>query len=1107
MGGPRGPMGPMNPMGPMGGPMDPRMGGCGMMAPCSGFGPCGPPSFGDMPLRQMEHELENIINRLGLDDVANEALHRVPLEVASDILRSLDGGVRNPSAFVMSKIRSLDMPGGVGGGGRGTVGPGFPDARGESRAELRRRCEALLDKYNADERARNIAREIPPDSLYDIFSQLHGRDVRNPSAFLFQACVNYQKQHPQPGGYPSYPPAQSFAPRLGSTAADVEAALTRLDLDAAAIADMRALPPEAAMGILDQITEGVKNKSAFATTAARRFAKPDAPDMGRSQSRSRSRRRSRGRRHSRSRSGSRRRGFSSRSPPKGEAAEVERIIRRFDLDDRAARAMRALQPADAFRIMEDMQRSTDVRNLSAFAFNAARKLLGPESIEDAQRKFNLDETAVSCLNSLLPDEAREILDSIDDGVRNPSAFVTTAAKRLHPDQPMVPGGVAPPFPGHLGRLPPGASRAQVEQEVEAIIIHMGLDDRAAGVLHEVPLERAYDILGELRKNRNQVRNPSAYVFNACVKEINSPGFRAAMAAGGDPMCRTFHSPPAGVPPGVAPGPPPPGPPPPGMPPGLPPDFRVNESTPMGGPMMPPPSIAPPPFPPPPPGPPPDPSVTREDVQRAVERLNLDETALGALLQVPPDQAMDIMNSIDANVRNPSAFVTTAARKRLGVNLETGNMGGSMGAVGVPGADGDDAVSFRRGLEEQVEALIRKLEVDERASGVLHEVPPESALEILGELQRKKDTVRNPSAYVFNAAVKLQEKHAQAGMSGMSGQCMQPAQRVDVMADRFRLDAEARDLLRAMPVEMALGLLEQINYDVRNPAEYIKAMAPPQFPQMGFGAMPADPVRAHQQMQQSMAERAEFMARDLGVDDTSLAALQTIPLEHAMHLLNRLAESRGTIRNPSAFITSAIRDFRNQTAGSGGFGVPVNGAGSLGPGSSADPQRVLEAGILRLGLDKTAVDALRALQVAEAAQLIGAVDANVRNPSAWITNAARNALLKATGLGGDSLAAAASAHRPLGERERGDIAKGSRPWASWDLLTWLSSVDDGSGQLVEYSTRISMNFDTVEQIVDIYCKKGPDGHYFLDEAFFRDVGVEKVAHQRLFQRWVESHLNT
>jgi len=81
-----------------------------------------------------------------------------------------------------------------------------------------------------------------------------------------------------------------------------------------------------------------------------------------------------------------------------------------------------------------------------------------------------------------------------------------------------------------------------------------------------------------------------------------------------------------------------------------------------------------------------------------------------------------------------------------------------------------------------------------------------------------------------------------------------------------------------------------------------------------------------------------------------------------------------------------------------------------------------------------------------------------------------------------------------------------PWAKWDLRTWLYDIDDGTGLLNVYADTISSEFDTVEQLIEIYQGKTPAGKLTLNASFFSDVGVEDEDHKKLFLDWFDSHLN-
>jgi len=65
------------------------------------------------------------------------------------------------------------------------------------------------------------------------------------------------------------------------------------------------------------------------------------------------------------------------------------------------------------------------------------------------------------------------------------------------------------------------------------------------------------------------------------------------------------------------------------------------------------------------------------------------------------------------------------------------------------------------------------------------------------------------------------------------------------------------------------------------------------------------------------------------------------------------------------------------------------------------------------------------------------------------------------------------------------------------------VGEGSGALLEYLPAFAGNYDSAEQVVCVYTRRGPDGSTQLEPEMFADIGVVKVPHQRLFRRWFEA----
>eukprot|EP00747_Dinoflagellata_sp_TGD_P169682 gnl/TRDRNA2_/TRDRNA2_199309_c0_seq1.p1 gnl/TRDRNA2_/TRDRNA2_199309_c0~~gnl/TRDRNA2_/TRDRNA2_199309_c0_seq1.p1 ORF type:complete len:325 (+),score=62.24 gnl/TRDRNA2_/TRDRNA2_199309_c0_seq1:72-977(+) len=67
-----------------------------------------------------------------------------------------------------------------------------------------------------------------------------------------------------------------------------------------------------------------------------------------------------------------------------------------------------------------------------------------------------------------------------------------------------------------------------------------------------------------------------------------------------------------------------------------------------------------------------------------------------------------------------------------------------------------------------------------------------------------------------------------------------------------------------------------------------------------------------------------------------------------------------------------------------------------------------------------------------------------------------------------------------------------------IKDWLMSLDD-SGFLVQYHDPIVAKFDSLEQIVDVYVKKG-----VFNQQFFEEAGIKKLGHKRLFEKWFKDN---
>ncbi|OLP97045.1 hypothetical protein AK812_SmicGene20668 [Symbiodinium microadriaticum] len=179
---------------------------------------------------------------------------------------------------------------------------------------------------------------------------------------------------------------------------------------------------------------------------------------------------------------------------------------------------------------------------------------------------------------------------------------------------------------------------------------------------------------------------------------------------------------------------------------------------------------------------------------------------------------------------------------------------------------------------------------------------------------------------------------------------------------------------------------------------------------------------------------------------------------------------------------------------------------------AEQQRLQVADYVKNGLqgevvlDNKAKDELLRIPPHEAISLMLKLTANdIRNPSAFVTKACREILKH---VDSDPYAKQADScmykRRPPARKQAayGDNAAASSAleWRSMPLDQWLRSVDHGKGFLLQYEQALQSNYDTLEQIMDLYVTTGDDGRATIDQQFFSDLSVEKVGHRRLFEKW-------
>lgn len=72
--------------------------------------------------------------------------------------------------------------------------------------------------------------------------------------------------------------------------------------------------------------------------------------------------------------------------------------------------------------------------------------------------------------------------------------------------------------------------------------------------------------------------------------------------------------------------------------------------------------------------------------------------------------------------------------------------------------------------------------------------------------------------------------------------------------------------------------------------------------------------------------------------------------------------------------------------------------------------------------------------------------------------------------------------------------GHDPRLRQPLAAWLQVLDE-TGYLMQYHDRLASRFGSLQELHDAYFRNGA-----LDAAFFEDVGVRKLGHRRMFERW-------
>mmetsp|Transcript_28402 Transcript_28402/g.72862 ORF Transcript_28402/g.72862 Transcript_28402/m.72862 type:complete len:543 (+) Transcript_28402:71-1699(+) len=330
-----------------------------------------------------------------------------------------------------------------------------------------------------------------------------------------------------------------------------------------------------------------------------------------------------------------------------------------------------------------------------------------EALQDMISRLGLDADASRMLSQFPPEQALEMVSQVNDGVRNPSAFVVKMCQRhLHT--------------GADHMLPSDSDR------LESAIRDLSLDDSAARTLRELPQDQAFYILDQVDTN---VRNPSAYIM-----ALSRSGGKKGGGKG------------------------------------------MNSNT----------------------------QPSYEDmVRERSNSLKLDNVAVRMLGEIPPVEAWRLLEQIGDDVRNPSAFVTAEVRKvnpggggvgGAGAGGGSGSGGGGSGGGGGKGGprhsdrdrdrdrDRDYRERDRSGggggggggaagggaeVSSTIEDLARQLDLDHNCIDAMRGIEPHAAVQILNTLMADLATIRNRSAFVIAEVKKRRSSSAPAPISSRS----------------------------------------------------------------------------------------------------------------------------------------------------------------------------------------------------------------------------------------------------------------------------------------------------------------------------------------------------
>eukprot|EP00927_Polykrikos_kofoidii_P000567 TRINITY_DN10209_c0_g1_i2.p1 TRINITY_DN10209_c0_g1~~TRINITY_DN10209_c0_g1_i2.p1 ORF type:complete len:481 (-),score=82.73 TRINITY_DN10209_c0_g1_i2:129-1571(-) len=456
------------------------------------------------------------------------------------------------------------------------------------------------------------------------------------------------------------------------------------------------------------------------------------------------------------------------------------------------------------------------------AAGSARRGRGEIDELHARWRLCLDEDALRALDGLESHVAANIiceLDSKGESVRNPSAYVIRAVVNARSNTPS-PAATSTGIPYHVQA---SAAAHGVHSELQVLLgrLSLALDEKATGALKEMDPAAALRILQVLERQSETVTNPSAYIMKAVANERKgtAPGGCSPIQMGGN-IATMVSALPLGHLPYMQQQSPP-----------IQPVQQVRYVQQAQQPVV----HAPLPYV--------QGYVSHASVpsaymqpqgagvpsqQAALDRAaaatfaSLDPEAQQALAEVGTEVAFAILQVMEmqrGKVQNPSAYVLKA-------------VGNAKKGKGAGGAAAMSAGSMHAQLATVPTDILGRWRtvLDSDALAALEGLNQPDAAHIIGELESKFASIRNPSAYVIRAATNA--RNSPFPSVGTADGCSSEeriSEELTALMSRLpvKFDEKALQELREVGPAAALNILQVLDRQgttVTNPSAYIMTAA-------------------------------------------------------------------------------------------------------------------------------------------------------------------------------------------------------------------------------------------------------------------------------------------